>query len=271
MRQRLGFIGLGLMGKPMALRLLAAGYPLAVHNRSQPPVRELAARGATPCASPREVAAQSEVIFTMLPDAPDVERVLLGPQGVIEGARPGSVVIDMTSGNPEVSARLAARLQQHQVAMLDAPVSGADVGAREGTLAIMVGGPRATFEACRPLLEVLGRTIVHAGEQVGMGGHMKLANQILVATTLAGMAEALVYSAKAGLDPAQVVQALSAGPGALRRPGAQSPQSAGRRLHAGGQSRLAAQGPASRPRHGPCPEPLPAGHRAGHRALLRRA
>ncbi len=211
MRQHLGFIGLGLMGKPMAARLLAAGYPLAVHNRSQAPVRELAAQGAVACTSPREVAARSEVIITMLPDAPDVELVLLGPDGVIAGATPGSVVIDMTSNNPEVSARLAAQLREKGITMLDAPVSGADVGAREGTLSIMVGGPRETFAACRPILEVLGRCIVHAGEQVGMGGHVKLANQILVATTLAGMAEALVYGAKAGIDPATIVTALSAG------------------------------------------------------------
>ena len=211
MPQRVGFIGLGLMGKPMATRLLEAGYQLAVHNRSQGAVQELAARGATACATSREVAARSEVIITMLPDAPDVELVLLGANGLLEGAAPGSIVIDMTTNNPEVSARLAARLYEKQVAMLDAPVSGGDVGARAGTLSIMVGGPRQTFEVCRPLLEVLGRKIVHAGEQVGMGGHVKLANQILVATTLAGMAEALVYGAKAGIDPAIVVEAMSAG------------------------------------------------------------
>lgn len=211
MPPRLGFIGLGLMGKPMVQRLLDTGYEVAVHNRSQGAVRELAARGATACTSARQVAAQSEVVITMLPDAPDVEQVVLGADGILAGARPGSIVIDMTSSNPEVSARLAARLREQQVGMLDAPVSGADVGAREGTLSIMVGGPRETFETCLPILEVLGRKIVHAGEQVGMGGHVKLANQILVATTLAGMGEALVYGAKAGIDPAVIVEALSAG------------------------------------------------------------
>src|SRR5262249_30645384 len=129
----------------------------------------------------------------------------------LEGAAPGSVVIDMTTNNPEDSARLAARLQAKRVAMLDAPVSGGDVGARNGTLSIMVGGPRATFQVCEPILQVLGHKIVHAGQQVGMGGHAKLANQILVAITLAGMSEALVYGAKAGIDPALLVEAMSAG------------------------------------------------------------
>ena len=211
MPRRLGFIGLGLMGKPMATRLLEAGYTVAVHNRSQGAVRDLAGRGAIACTTSREVAERAEVIITMLPDAPDVELVLLGERGVLEGAAPGSVVIDMTTNNPEDSARLAARLWDKQVSMLDAPVSGGDVGARNGTLSIMVGGPRATFEACEPILKVLGHTIVHMGPQVGMGGHAKLANQILVAVTLAGMSEALVYGAKAGIDPALLVEAMSAG------------------------------------------------------------
>jgi 2-hydroxy-3-oxopropionate reductase len=147
----------------------------------------------------------------MLPDAPDVELVLLGPDGVLEGVTPGSVVIDMTSNNPEDSVRLAARLHDRQVVMLDAPVSGGDVGARNGTLSIMVGGPKETFEACEPILKILGHKIVHVGLQVGMGGHAKLANQILVAVTLAGMGEALVYGTKAGIDPALLVEAMSAG------------------------------------------------------------
>lgn len=208
---RLGFIGLGLMGKPMATRLLEAGYTVAVHNRSQGAVRDLAGRGAIACTTSREVAERAEVVITMLPDAPDVELVLLGKRGVLEGAAPGSVVIDMTTNNPEDSVRLAARLQEKQIAMLDAPVSGGDVGARNGTLSIMVGGPRQTFEACEPILKVLGHTIVHMGSQVGMGGHAKLANQILVAVTLAGMSEALVYGTKAGIDPALLVEAMSAG------------------------------------------------------------
>lgn len=211
MPRRLGFIGLGLMGKPMATRLLEAGYTVAVHNRSQGAVRDLAGRGAIACTTSREVAERAEVVITMLPDAPDVELVLLGERGVLEGAAPGSVVIDMTTNNPEDSARLATRLWDQQVRMLDAPVSGGDVGARNGTLSIMVGGPRETFEACEPLLKVLGHTIVHMGPQVGMGGHAKLANQILVAVTLAGMSEALVYGAKAGIDPALLVEAMSAG------------------------------------------------------------
>ena len=211
MPPQLGFIGLGLMGKPMATRLLEAGYTVAVHNRSQGAVRDLAGRGAIACTTSREVAERAEVVITMLPDAPDVELVLLGERGVLEGAAPGSVVIDMTTNNPDDSARLAAHLWAKQVGMLDAPVSGGDVGARNGTLSIMVGGPRDTFEACEPILKVLGHTIVHVGSQVGMGGHAKLANQILVAVTLAGMGEALVYGAKAGIDPALLVEAMSAG------------------------------------------------------------
>ncbi|MGE3537049.1 MAG: NAD(P)-dependent oxidoreductase [Candidatus Tectimicrobiota bacterium] len=211
MPPRLGFIGLGLMGKPMAARLLEAGYTVAVHNRSRGAVHELATRGALACASSREVAACADIIITMLPDAPDVELVLLGENGVLEGAAPGSIVIDMTTNNPENSALLAARLQEKQVAMLDAPVSGGDVGARQGSLSIMVGGARETFEACEPVLKILGHKIVHVGLQVGLGGHAKLANQILVAITLAGMGEALVYGAKAGIDPALLVEAMSAG------------------------------------------------------------
>ena len=211
MPPRLGFIGLGLMGKPMAARLLEAGYTVAVHNRSRGAVHELATRGAIACTSGREVAACSEVIITMLPDAPDVELVLLSPHGVLEGAAPGSVVIDMTTNHPEHSARLAARLRDRYVAMLDAPVSGGDVGARNGTLSIMVGGPKETFATCEPILKILGHKIVHVGLHVGMGGHAKLANQILVAATLAGMGEALVYGTKAGIDPALLVEAMSAG------------------------------------------------------------
>ncbi|MBM3226656.1 MAG: 2-hydroxy-3-oxopropionate reductase [Candidatus Tectomicrobia bacterium] len=211
MAPRLGFIGLGLMGKPMAARLLDAGYPVAVHNRSQGAVHELVARGAVACTSSQEVAARSDVVLTMLPDTPDVELVLLGDRGVAEGIAAGSVIIDMTTNNPEDSARLAAHFQARQVVMLDAPVSGGDVEARHGTLSIMVGGPRETFAACEPILKVLGHKIVHAGPRVGMGGHAKLANQILVAITLAGMGEALVYGTKAGIDPALLVEAMSAG------------------------------------------------------------
>lgn len=211
MPPQLGFIGLGLMGKPMATRLLVAKYSVAVHNRSQGAVRDLVSRGAIPCKTAREVAQQAQVILTMLPDAPEVEEVLLGKDGVVEGAAPGSTVIDMTTNNPEVSAYLAERLQEKQIMMLDAPVSGGDMGARNGTLSIMVGGARETFEVGRPILEKLGHKIVHVGPRVGMGGHAKLANQILVSVTLAGMSEALVYGTKAGIDPALLVESMSAG------------------------------------------------------------
>lgn len=211
MPPRIGFIGLDVMGKAMAARLLDASYTVAVHNRSQGAVHELAERGARACLSPQEVAACSDVVITLLSDIPDADLVFLGEHGVLAGAVPGSVVIDMTTTHPETSARLATQLQAKQVAMLDAPVSGDDVSARHGTLSIMVGGPRPTFAACEPILKVLGHKIVHIGPHVGMGGHAKLANQILVAITLAGMGEALVYGAKAGIDPALLVEAMSAG------------------------------------------------------------
>lgn len=211
MAPRLGVIGLGRMGKPMAVRLLEAGYTVAVHNRSRGAVHELATRGAVACTSACDVASCSEIIITMLPDAPDVDLVVLGEHGILEGATPGSIVIDMTTNNPEHSALLATRLEEQHIGMLDAPVSGGDVGARNGTLSIMVGGARETFAICEPVLNVLGHKIVHVGPRVGMGGHAKLANQILVAITLAGMGEALVYGAKAGIDPALLVEAMSAG------------------------------------------------------------
>src|SRR5262249_34081692 len=153
MPPRLGFIGLGLMGKPMATRLLEAGYTVGVHKRSHGAVRDLAGRGAIACTTSREVAERAEVVITMLPEAPDVELVLLGEKGVLEGAAPGSIVIDMTTNNPEDSARLAAQLRAKQVGMLDAPVSGGDVGARNGTLSIISLGPPDTFQASQPIFK----------------------------------------------------------------------------------------------------------------------
>ncbi|MEE9256386.1 MAG: NAD(P)-binding domain-containing protein [bacterium] len=206
-----GFIGLGLMGRPMSRRLLAAGHPLAVANRSRPAVDALAAEGAAACASPGEVAGRSEVIFTMLPDAPDVEKVVFGPDGLAGSMKPGSVLIDCTSNDPRSAERVAEALAERGAAFLDAPVSGAPEGAGEGTLAIMVGGPKETFERCRPLLEILGRKVVHVGEGPGAGCVAKLANQILVGVTFLGVAESLVFGAKAGLDPAALADVMGAG------------------------------------------------------------
>ncbi|MFQ6111459.1 MAG: NAD(P)-dependent oxidoreductase [Nitrospinota bacterium] len=211
MEERIGFIGLGLMGKPMALRLKEAGYRLWVYDIRKEPVEEFSSLGATPCRSCREVAEKSEVIITMLPDAEAVEAAVLGDGGVAQGVREGKVLIDMTSNHPEVSARIADVLSKKSVGMLDAPVSGAPEGAREGTLSIMVGGEKSLFERCLPILQCMGRKVVHAGDRVGAGGYTKLANQILVGITLEGMAEALVFGAKAGVDPALLVEAMGAG------------------------------------------------------------
>ena len=208
--ERIGFIGLGLMGAPMARNLMRAGYALTVHNRSQAIVDTLAAEGATPAASPKKVAQASDVLITCVPDSPDVELVALGADGIIEGARPGLIYIDMSTISPPVTRRIAARLKEVGVAMLDAPVSGGDVGAQKGTLSIMVGGAEETFQACLPIFEVMGKQITYIGE-IGAGQTAKACNQIVVAATMAAMGEALVLAAKSGVDPARVVDAIKSG------------------------------------------------------------
>jgi len=207
---RVGFVGLGIMGKPMARNLLRAGYPVTVHNRSRPPVDELVAEGAADGGSPRGVAEQSEVVITMLPDTPDVEQVTFGPQGLVEGLRPGSVLVDMSTISPVATRAIAARLRERGVEMLDAPVSGGQRGAEEGTLSIMVGGDPQTFERVRPLFQALGKSVVHVGP-VGAGQVCKACNQVVVALTLQAVAEALVLAERNGVDPARVRQALLGG------------------------------------------------------------
>lgn len=207
---RVGFVGLGIMGKPMARNLLRAGYPVTVHNRSRPPVDELVAEGAADGGSPRGVAEQSEVVITMLPDTPDVEQVTFGRQGLVEGLRPGSVLVDMSTISPVATRAIAARLRERGVEMLDAPVSGGQRGAEEGTLSIMVGGDPQTFERVRPLFQVLGKSVVHVGP-VGAGQVCKACNQVVVALTLQAVAEALVLAERNGVDPARVRQALLGG------------------------------------------------------------
>ena len=191
-----GFVGLGLMGKPMARRFLAAGHPVAVSSRSRPPVDEIGNEGARACGSPAEVAANSEVVFTMLPDAPHVEDVVFGEGGLLSAMTPGSVLVDCTSNDPACAAHVAEALSEKDVGMLDAPVSGAPEGAEQGTLAIMAGGPKDVFVRCKPLLDVLGAKVVHVGEPAGSGCMAKLANQILVAVTFLGVGEALVFGAR---------------------------------------------------------------------------
>jgi 2-hydroxy-3-oxopropionate reductase len=211
----IGFIGLGVMGAPMARNLLAAGYPLVVHNRTPVKARALVELGARVAKSPREVAQQSEVAITMLPDSPDVERVYLGPDGLLSGARAGQLLIDMSSIEASVARQLAERAAALGVQALDAPVSGADVGAREGTLSIMVGGPEEAFNRALPILRCLGKTITHVG-QSGAGQIAKSCNQVLIAGAIEAVSEALVLGSKAGVDPEALVQALSGGLAASR-------------------------------------------------------
>lgn len=208
--ERIGFIGLGIMGKPMARNLMKAGYPLVVHNRSRGPVDELAAEGARPASSPREVAEKSDVVITIVPDAPDVEAVILGPGGVAEGVRPGMLVIDMSTSSPVLARRIAATLGEKGVDVLDAPVSGGEIGAKEGTLSIMVGGAAGAFERALPIFQAMGKNIVHVGD-AGAGQVTKAANQIVVGMTIQAVAEALLLASKAGVDPARVRQALMGG------------------------------------------------------------
>jgi 2-hydroxy-3-oxopropionate reductase len=210
MVQRIGFIGLGIMGRPMAKNILSKGFPLAVYNRSAAAVEDLAQQGAQSCQSSREVAERSDVILTCLPDSPDVEQVILGPHGVLEGAKPGSIIADMSTIAPQVSIHIAEEAVKKGVQMLDAPVSGGDRGAIAGTLSIMVGGPKMAFDACLDIFQAMGTKIVHVGD-VGAGGYTKLANQIMVALQLEAMAEGLVLGAKAGVDPVLMVEAIGAG------------------------------------------------------------
>jgi 2-hydroxy-3-oxopropionate reductase len=211
----IGFIGLGIMGKPMARNLLKAGYQLVVYNRSPGPMNELAAEGATPADSPQAVAEQSEVVITMLPDSPQVRAVVTGEDGVLAGAKVGTLVIDMSTISPVVTQEVARVAQARGVRMLDAPVSGGDVGAQQGTLSIMVGGSTEDFEQARPLFAVLGKTIVHVGG-IGAGQVVKACNQVVVALTIEAVSEALVLGSKAGVDPAVIIKVLSGGLAANR-------------------------------------------------------
>jgi 2-hydroxy-3-oxopropionate reductase len=207
---KVGYIGLGLMGKSIARNILKAGFPLIIHNRSPLAVDELAAEGAIPASSPAEVAARVEVVFTNLPDTPDVEQVVLGQNGIASSARPGLIWVDNSSIKPAAARSLAAKLAERLVLSLDAPVSGGDVGARDGTLAIMVGGPAAALDKVMPVLQAIGKTITHVGE-AGAGQVAKAANQIMVAAQMVAMGELLIFSQKAGVDPRKVVEAIKGG------------------------------------------------------------
>ncbi|MBI2538301.1 MAG: 2-hydroxy-3-oxopropionate reductase [Deltaproteobacteria bacterium] len=206
----IGFIGLGIMGKPMARNLIKAGYSLVVHNRSRPAVDELAKEGAKAADSPQAVAAQTEVVITMLPDSPDVELVYAGERGVFAGARKGMLLIDMSSISPVVARKLARAAEGKGAEMLDAPVSGGEVGAINAALSIMIGGKAPAVERAMPIFQALGKNIVHIGD-AGAGQVAKAANQVVVGLTIAAVSEALVLSAKAGVDPAKVRQVLLGG------------------------------------------------------------
>ncbi len=208
--ERLGFIGLGIMGKPMALNLLKAGYPLVVLNRGPDPQNELVAAGATAGRSPQDVARQSDVVITMLPDSPDVEQVVLGRDGVLEGLQSGGLVIDMSTVLPSLARHIADVALQKDCEALDAPVSGGQVGAENATLSIMVGGPAAAFGRAKPIFEKMGKSIVHMGK-AGAGQVTKAANQIVCSGTIAAVGEALVFAEKAGVDPGRVREALLGG------------------------------------------------------------
>ena len=208
--ERIGFIGLGIMGKPMAANLLDAGYPLTVHSRSRGPVDEVAELGATVAASPSETAAASDVVITMLPDSPDVEAVVLGRDGVADGIADGALYIDMSTISPAVSRTIAERLAERGVEAVDAPVSGGEPAARGGELSIMAGGAEEAVERAQPIFDVLGKATTYIGPP-GAGQVAKAANQVVVALTIQAVAEALVLARKAGADPARVRDALLGG------------------------------------------------------------
>jgi 3-hydroxyisobutyrate dehydrogenase len=212
MAERAGFIGLGIMGGGMSRNLLAAGFDLTVHNRTPERMRPLAEAGAATAASPAELAASCDVVFVCVSDTPDVEQVVLGDDGVIHGARPGSLVVDMSTISPQATRRIAARLAERGVAMLDAPVSGGSEGAAKGTLSIMVGGDAADVDRARPYLEAMGSTITHVGP-TGAGQSCKLVNQILVVVNMLAAGEALLFAQAAGLDLDRTIEAVAGGAG----------------------------------------------------------
>ncbi len=206
----IGFIGLGIMGKPMAKNLLKAEYSLIIHDKNPQPLEELVAEGAAKVPTSKDVAQNAEIIITMLPDSADSEEVILGKDGVLEGAGEGCIIIDMSSIAPLVSQKIAAEAAKKNVEMLDAPVSGGEPGAIAGTLAIMVGGKQEVFDRCLPILDVMGKSVVRVGE-VGAGNFVKLANQIMVAANIEAIGEAFVLAQKAGIDPELVFKAVRGG------------------------------------------------------------
>lgn len=207
---KVGYIGLGLMGKSIARNILKAGFPLVIHNRSRAAVDELVAEGGTAVDSPAEVAGAVDVVFTNLPDTPDVELVALGAEGILAGAHEGLIFVDNSTIKPGAARDIARKLAQKGVASLDAPVSGGDIGAKNGTLTIMVGGDAGAFAKVMPIFQAMGKTITHVGD-AGAGQVTKACNQIMVAAQMVAMGELLVFSKKAGVDPQKVVEAIKTG------------------------------------------------------------
>jgi 2-hydroxy-3-oxopropionate reductase len=210
MAERVGFIGLGIMGMPMARNLMEAGYELTVHNRSPEKAEELGKVGAAVAATPREVTENSDVVITMLPDSPQVREVVAGEDGVLEGISEGALLIDMSTISPVVTEELAEAVKEKGASMLDAPVSGGDVGAIEGTLSIMVGGQEADFQRAKPLFEAMGKTITHVGP-TGAGQVTKAANQVVVALTIEAVSEALVLGSAGGVSAEKILEVLGGG------------------------------------------------------------
>lgn len=207
---KIGFIGVGIMGKPMAKNLINAGYDLIVHDINQNAVNEMVEHGAEAVSSPKEVAQRCEIIITMLPNSPEVREVALRENSLIEGVKKGQIYIDMSSIEPLVAKEVAGKMEEKGVRCLDAPVSGGEPGATKGTLAIMVGGDEDTFNECKEILEVMGKNVVRVGD-IGSGQTTKLANQVIVAINIAAMAEALILGKKAGVDPKNIYQAIRGG------------------------------------------------------------
>lgn len=210
MAKRIGFIGLGIMGRPMSKNLLKAGFPLTVYNRTKSKMAELVEAGARPAGSPREVAQVSDVVITMVSDSPDVVQVVEGPEGVFEGARPGLILIDMSTISPRVTQELAESAAQRGISWLDAPVTGGERGAIDGKLSIMVGGPEDAYRECLPIFEALGNRVTYMG-QSGSGQMTKLCNQIICALNILAICEGLTFAAKAGLDLKKVLNVVTGG------------------------------------------------------------
>lgn len=237
MAEQIGFIGLGIMGKPMARNLVQAGYELTVYDIVGEAIEELATAGAKAASSSQEVAAATDKIITMLPDSADSERAILGPGGVLEGARPGAIIIDMSSIAPSMSQKIAAECSKKSVEFLDAPVSGGEPGAINAALAIMVGGKQEVFDQCSDLLKVMGSNVVLTGD-VGAGNITKLANQIIVAANIEALSEALVLAQKGGVDPERVFNAIRGGLAGSAVMEAKGPMMLDRNFRAGFRIRL---------------------------------